>query len=83
MSCSTSSKLRIIAKILSHNSVPCVIFGLALLAGVVGNAVFASDNQDFYDDTTCASLDLDFDICNDLKRLYIGEAAAAVSFKSS
>ena len=81
MSCSTNSKLLLIAKILSQNAVLCVIFGLAFLAGVVGNAVFASNNQDVYDDTTCASYDLDF--CNDLERLYISEAAAAVSFKSS
>ena len=83
MSCSTSSKLLLIAKILSQNSVLCVIFGLALLAGAVSNAVFASDNLDYYDDIFCGSLDLDRDICNDLERLYISEAAAAVSFKSS
>lgn len=73
---------------LLQNAVLCLIFGLALLAGAIVNAHYASDNFDTYDDSRCAEYDEynDYDtlveeICNDIEALFVTEYAAAVSLK--
>ena len=64
-----------------QNAALCFLFGLALLAGAVANSVYASDNQDLYDDSICSRnyYYSDLTVCDDLERLYISEGAAAVS----
>ena len=65
--------------ILLQNAVLCFLFGVALLAGAVSNAVYASDNQDLYDTGLCGGYYSYIEVCEDLEMVYRAEAAAAVS----
>ena len=69
-----------------QNAVICLLFGIALLGGAIANAVYASDNQDLYDDTRCSEnyylkyISEVQESCDDLQTVYTSEAAAAVSW---
>ena len=68
--------------ILLQNAVLCVLFGMALLAGAVSNAVYAADNQDLYNTGSCGGYYSYREVCEDLEVVYHAEAAAAVSSRT-
>ena len=67
---------------LSQNAILCALFGLALLAGVISNSVYAADNIDHYYDIGCDSY-YELEFCEDLESIYSSEASAAVSSRNS
>ena len=61
-----------------QNSISCVLFVLAFLAGGITNAIYASENSDLYTDLCFFSGTVN-EFCSDLKRVVAAEGASAVS----
>ena len=61
----------------------CVVFGLSMFAGVVVNAIYATNNTVSIDDICDQSTDIANDICDALRRVRDSEVAAAVSCENA
>ena len=70
----------------SQSSVFCIFFTLALLAGAVTNAVYATDNEQLHSDI-CSPIIFDYDgadkFCKHLQRVTDSEIASAVSHREA